>query len=201
MSRGEVPQIPGAAGPPRLRAALLQVVAWHIAALAVLVGLVVAREVRDRHALDGLLLEAGRAHGVDPRLLSAVIWKESRYQPGAVGAAGERGLMQVMEPAAREWHAATRGKETPFDPQSLFEPRTNVHAGAWYLGRAIRRWRREDDPLARALAEYNAGPSRARAWDEASREQSIPFREAIDIASTRAYIEDVLGRYRGRGPR
>src|ERR1700737_4129840 len=42
-------------------------------------------------------------HHLDPMLLKAVVWRESRFDPQKYGTAGERGLMQVSQSAANEW--------------------------------------------------------------------------------------------------
>ena len=47
--------------------------------------------------------DAARLRGIDPMVVKAVVWRESRFQPGKVGLDGERGLMQITEAAAREW--------------------------------------------------------------------------------------------------
>ena len=55
---------------------------------------------------DPLILAASQRYGVDPALVKAVIWRESRFKAGARGRVGEIGLMQIREPAAYEWAAA-----------------------------------------------------------------------------------------------
>ena len=47
------------------------------------------------HEFDDLITRAARKYGVDPMLVKAVVWRESRFQAEKIGAAGERGLMQV----------------------------------------------------------------------------------------------------------
>jgi soluble lytic murein transglycosylase len=92
-------------------------------------------------------------------LVKAVVWRESRFDPHKVGTAGERGLMQVSERAANEW--ARENKIDPFRVEDLFEGKTNLRAGTWYLRRAMQHWEHQPDPLPFALAEYNAGASGA----------------------------------------
>src|SRR5712691_9395895 len=46
---------------------------------------------------------AARRYGVEPALVKAIVWRESRFNPKARGRAGEIGLMQIREDAAREW--------------------------------------------------------------------------------------------------
>src|SRR5258708_18248531 len=52
---------------------------------------------------DGPILAAARRYGVDPALVKAVVWRESRFHPQARGRVGELGLMQIREEAAQEW--------------------------------------------------------------------------------------------------
>src|SRR5580765_1057795 len=52
---------------------------------------------------DPLIQAAAAANRLDPMLVKAVAWRESRFDPQKLGGAGERGLMQVSEIAARDW--------------------------------------------------------------------------------------------------
>lgn len=145
------------------------------------------------HRYDMLVAEAGREYGVDPGLVMAVIRRESRFDPGAVGGAGEKGLMQVTAPAAQEWAEAT-GVDS-FVIEDLFVPEINIHAGTWYLSRAVRYWSDKADPLPYALAEYNAGRSNTKRWAQKDDGDRIVFIDSITYPSTRRYIKDVLGYY------
>ncbi len=147
-----------------------------------------------RHqAYDDEIASAAARHGVDPLLVKAVIWQESRYHPDKLGAHGERGLMQVTEPAAQDWVNA-EGIET-FVPEDLLSPKTNIEVGTWYLGRALRHWAAQEDPLPFALGEYNAGRSRVQRWSGGEQITTEELARAMDIASTRAYISAVRARY------
>jgi soluble lytic murein transglycosylase len=146
------------------------------------------------HRFDGAIRAAGTAYGVDPELLRAMIWRESRFDPGAVGKAGEIGLMQVTPGAAAEW-AAAENRSRP-SRQDLLDPKTNTRAGAWYVGRAIRRWSGRPDPVPFALAEYNAGLSNADRWARDAT-NALEFRSKIGYPTTRKYVDDILARYRG----
>ena len=70
--------------------------------------------------------------------------------------------MQVTERAASEWVKETRVEN--FRVEELFNPKVNLQAGTWYLARAIQHWKAQADPVPFALAEYNAGASRAQRW-------------------------------------
>ena len=142
---------------------------------------------------DELIAGAAARHGVDPMLIKAVIWQESRFQPDKLGADGERGLMQVTEPAAQDW-AQALGVQT-FVPEDLLDPKTNIEVGAWYLSEALKHWAAQEDPLPFALAEYNAGRSRVKRWAGGAKISAEELAAAMDIASTRAYVAAVRGRY------
>ena len=147
-----------------------------------------------RHsAYDDKIAAAAARNGVDPLLVKAVIWQESRFHPDKLGGHGERGLMQVTEPAAQDW-ATAEGIET-FVPEDLLDPKTNIEVGTWYLGRALRHWSTQEDPLPFALGEYNAGRSRVQRWSGGELITAEELRRAMDIASTRAYIAAVRARY------
>src|SRR6267378_5147054 len=109
------------------------------------------------HRYDRLIRGVALEHHLDPMLVKAVVWRESRFDPKKHGSHGERGLMQVSERAANEW--ARENKITTFQVDQLFDPKTNLEAGTWYLQRAFERWEVHSDPTPFALAEYNAGAS------------------------------------------
>lgn len=145
------------------------------------------------HVHNAKIAAAATRHGVDPLLVKAVVWQESRFHPDKLGGHGERGLMQVTEPAGRDWVNA-EGIET-FVPEDLLDPKTNIEVGTWYLGRALRHWSTQEDPLPFALGEYNAGRSRVQRWSRGELMSAEELRQAMDIASTRAYIAAVRARY------
>lgn len=148
------------------------------------------------HQFDNLIRNVATEHQLDPMLVKALVWRESRFDPGKLGSAGERGLMQVSERAAREWARETRVQN--FQAENLFDARTNLEAGTWYLARAFQHWQRQSKPAAFALAEYNAGASRAQRWANNDSNGSLPeatFRTNIDFPGTRKYVGTVLRRY------
>lgn len=149
--------------------------------------------LRFREAID----PASIRYGVPPSLMASLIWQESRFHPCRRGKAGEIGLVQILPSTAREWAAAE--KVQGFCSADLFYPSTNVLAGAWYLGRALQRWRSRNDPLPCALAEYNAGASNAQRWDRDAAARSIPFVQAITYPATRRYVTEIAERHRNFG--
>ena len=91
-----------------------------------------------------LVARAADRHGVDPRLVHALIEVESGYRSDAVSAAGAMGLMQLMPDTARRY-----GVGDPLDPEA------NIEAGTRHLRALLD----EFGPLFAldALAAYNAG--------------------------------------------
>ena len=152
---------------------------------------------------DNLITSVAAEHQLDPMLLKAVVWQESRFDPQKYGTAAERGLMQVSRKAADEW--ARENKIDDFQVEQLFDPKTNLEAGAWYLQRALQHWQTQSDPLVFALAEYNAGASRAQRWAGGSEKMVLSkkdFLANIDFPTTRKYIDSVIQRhefYKRRG--
>jgi peptidoglycan lytic transglycosylase len=148
------------------------------------------------HQYDHLIRSVAIEHHLDPMLVKAVVWRESRFDPRKHGSAGERGLMQVSEKAANEW--ARENRIDNFRVEQLFDPKTNLEAGAWYLRRALERWKAQSDPIPFALAEYNAGASRAQRWSGGDTVDAIPvqkFLQNIDFPATRKYVQSIIARY------
>jgi len=149
------------------------------------------------HQYDRLIRSVALEHHLDPVLVKAVVWRESRFDSKKHGSHGERGLMQVSERAANEWARET--KVAGFHPDQLFEPKTNLEAGTWYLHRAMEHWDHQSDPVPFALAEYNAGASRAQRWSGGNGVADISerqFLQKIDFPATRRYVESIVDRYK-----
>jgi len=112
-----------------------------------------------------VIATAARKHGVDARLVHALIQVESAYQSHAVSRAGARGLMQILPSTGRQYGAL-----------DLFDPQVNVDAGVRHLKTLLKRF---DLPL--ALAAYNAGEGAVTRFGGIP-----PFRE------TRNYVTRIL---------
>jgi peptidoglycan lytic transglycosylase len=145
---------------------------------------------------DALIRSVAAEQHLDPMLVKAVVWRESRFDPRKRGNAGERGLMQVSEKAASEW--AQENRIDNFQPDQLYDPRTNLEAGAWYLQRALDHWQDQAEPLSFALAEYNAGASRAQRWADGKDPAASgdEFRRKIEFPGTRSYVNSIIARYK-----
>jgi soluble lytic murein transglycosylase-like protein len=125
--------------------------------------------------LRSLINDVARTYGHDAQLLHAIIHVESRFNPNAVSPKGAIGLMQVM-PATAE----RVGVQEP--QRTLFDPETNLHAGARYLRLLMDMFSDRPDL---AVAAYNAGEGAVLRYQR----EVPPFRE------TQAYVRDVMSRY------
>lgn len=117
---------------------------------------------------------AANAYALDPRLVEAVAWRESRFQTGSLSAKGAIGVMQLMPGTARDLGV---------DPR---DPVQNIRGGALYLRRMMSAF---GGDVRLALAAYNAGPAAVR------KHGGVP-----PYAETQAYVTSILGRMAATGP-
>ncbi|HKQ37026.1 MAG TPA: lytic transglycosylase domain-containing protein [Verrucomicrobiae bacterium] len=169
------------------------IVAGIVLVFLLLIGFEIFRTYRE-NSHDAAILAAAQKYGVDPTLIKAVVWRESRFNPRARGAAREIGLMQIQEAAAGEW---ARAEGLPyFSHEHLYDPAKNLLAGTWYLRKLMRRYPRADDPVVFALADYNAGRTHVLRWNKgAAATNSAQFLKQMDYPGTRAYIAAIQKRH------
>lgn len=111
---------------------------------------------------DLLITSISESYRVDPILVKALIWKESKFRPLARGKSGEFGLMQIKREVAIDWSKAMK-KPMPTD-EELFDPYVNLEIGVWHLSRALSNWKDRSNQYALALCEYNAGRTKMLRW-------------------------------------
>lgn len=151
------------------------------------------RWTRLEQSQDEAIRGAALRYEVDPALIKAIVWRESRFDPMARGTAGEIGLMQLQEIAAQEW--ADAEQITHFKHEHCLNARTNTLAGTFYLRKLLRRYGHTDNPVAYALADYNAGRSNVLKWlDGAGATNSAEFIQRIGFPATRDYVIQVMKR-------
>jgi len=169
---------------------------FFFAFVLLIAGLAAVLVVRDRSVERRYTLQiraAAERYRIDPLLVRAVVWRESRFNPAARGGAGEIGLMQIQEEAAREWAEAEGVR--PFVHELCLDPGTNTMAGAFYLGKLLKRYSRSDNPLPYALADYNAGRGNVLNWNNgAAATNSAIFVAQIGFPGTRLYVNSVMRR-------
>ncbi|CAM9354427.1 unnamed protein product, partial [Discosporangium mesarthrocarpum] len=139
-------------------------------------------------AFEGLVDEATADEGsVDPELVYSIMREESGYRPKVVSPVGARGLLQIMrETGAR---LADRSGRSGFDPDDLFDPRTNIELGSFYLAELSAQF---PTKLSASIASYNAGPHVVSDWVEGDRRPDDEWVEAIPYSQTRSYVKRVM---------
>ena len=126
---------------------------------------------------EAIVRDSAHENHLDPALLAAVIYTESKFNSDALSDSGAIGLMQLMPQTARSIAARTGG--TAFRRADLDDPDVNVRYGAWYLRYLLDRYGDEQT----ALAAYNAGQDAVDRW----RRRGV----GIQFAETRAYVAKV----------
>lgn len=129
----------------------------------------------DPPALAAMADEAAKRHGLDPMLLRALVFHESRWQVDALSPKGAVGLTQLLP--------STAWTECNLASDQLRQPRRNLDCGARYLAKQLRRF----STVRKALCAYNAGPA------VIAREGGCP-----DYPETQRYVRDVTRRWKER---
>jgi soluble lytic murein transglycosylase len=125
-----------------------------------------------------IVVAHARHYELDPALLSAVIYSESKFRADAESHSGAIGLMQ-LEPATAKGIAVHTGG-SKFVVSDLYNPELNVRYGSWYLHHLLVKY---DDDERLALAAYNAGQENVDRWRAAG--------EDVQFPETRAYVDKV----------
>jgi soluble lytic murein transglycosylase len=171
-------------------------------ALALVLGglgaVIAAREDRLTDALRELTLplrhedvirQQAEDKDLDPALIAAVIYEESRFRD-ATSHAGAEGLMQIVPGTAR--FIASRSGGTAFELRDLGAPQVNIAYGSWYLRYLLDRY---DDDEELAIAAYNAGARNVDRWVEnAGGTDGFDPDEHIGFPETRSYVAGVIER-------
>jgi peptidoglycan lytic transglycosylase len=118
-----------------------------------------------------------RNYHLDPALLAAVIYQESKFRSDATSHSGAIGLMQLLPSTAHGIALHTGG--TKFRTSDLYVPELNVRYGAWYLRHLLDKYGDERT----ALAAYNAGQENVDRWRAAGK--------GIEFPETQAYVDRV----------
>ena len=126
---------------------------------------------------EQIVVAHARNYRLDPALLAAVIYAESKFDASARSGAGAVGLMQLLPETAKGIALRTGGSR--FVVSDLTVPELNVRYGAWYLRHLLTRYGDERT----ALAAYHAGQGNVDSW----RERGV----GIQFPETRAYVDRV----------
>jgi soluble lytic murein transglycosylase len=166
------------------------------------------------HRYDELIVQVAQKYSLDPALVKAIVYEESFFNPEAHSSQNAVGLMQVTPIAAEEWVESTdssslaeaiagvtggiqQATELSFE-EALSDPVVSLHVGCWYLQTLLKRYRDEPDPVAVALAAYNAGPTNVERWAPNSDRSNLSrdeFIARIEFPVTRSYVQKIIRRY------
>jgi len=102
-------------------------------------------------AYEKIFQQVASEYDLDWHILAEQAWHESRFDPLAIGAANDMGLMQVLPKTWSEW-APKLGLFDPFDPESNI--RVAAAYQAWIREQLIKLGRPETYWI---LAAYNWG--------------------------------------------
>jgi soluble lytic murein transglycosylase len=132
---------------------------------------------------DDIIRQQAEEKNLDPALIAAVIYEESRFRD-QTSSAGARGLMQITPETADR--VANLSGGIAFETGDLADPDINIRYGAFWLSHLLDLY---GGNVVAALAAYNAGEGHANRWGGADLEI-----DQIGFPETRAYVQNVLER-------
>jgi soluble lytic murein transglycosylase len=138
---------------------------------------------------DDIIRQQASDKGLDPALIAAVIYEESRFRD-QTSHAGARGLMQITPETAD--FIARRSGGVRFTQSDLATPQINIAYGAWFLRHLIDHY---EGNVTLAVAAYNAGQTNVDGWvDRAGGPDAFDAARDVPFPETRAYVANVQER-------
>ena len=150
---------------------------------------------------DDIVKKYSGMAGIDWRLLSAIIYQESRFNMATTSSHNAKGLMQILESTAAHFGVA-----------DVLDPDSNVKAGTLYFNHLLKEYRGDGmdelNAIKFALGAYNAGNGRIAECRKMADSLGLDRNQWEDVAAafdsvpgfsgrnqTRQYVINVLGSY------
>ena len=138
-------------------------------------------------AHDDIIHQQADDKHLDPALVAAVIYAETKFDP-RTSPAGAEGLMQILPQTAE--FLARRSGATSFTTADLGTPQVNIAYGSYYLRYLLDQY---GGNTVLGLAAYNGGEANVNHWLAEARADHRRFTVAdIQFPETRAYVRKVL---------
>lgn len=135
-----------------------------------------------------MLRRDAESHDLDPYLVASLIRQESEFNPGAVSYANAWGLMQLLPRVGKQ--LARQNHVRPYRTSYLLNPEVNLKLGTVYFRQLLDEFNGRPEY---ALAAYNAGDDRVKAWLANGPYANMPeFVESIPFTQTREYVQAIL---------
>src|SRR5437764_3666303 len=142
-------------------------------------------------AYSDVIREQAAEKHLDPALIAAVIYAETKFDPRP-SSAGAEGLMQILPQTAE--FLARRSGATTFHVGDLATPTVNIAYGSYYIRYLLDEYH---GSTMLALAAYNGGETNVDRWLASARDQGRTLTVSdIPFPQTRAYVEKVLSKQR-----
>ena len=124
---------------------------------------------------------------LDDAWVYGLMRQESRFVSVAKSSVGASGMMQLM-PATARWAAKKIGMKS-FSIGIVHQLDTNFALGTYYMKHVLDSF--NGNPVL-ATAAYNAGPGRARRWQDVKPMDAAAYVESIPFTETRDYVKKVM---------
>ncbi len=125
-------------------------------------------------------------YSLEIALVYAVIKTESNFKFKAKSPSGALGLMQIM-PSTAKYLAKDLGINN-FEESMLFNPKTNIEFGCYYLNYLFKKFKNKDV----VICAYNAGEGAVKNWLD---ENGNLIYEKINYLETKNYYKKVMSYY------
>ncbi len=136
---------------------------------------------------SSIIRQQAAAKHLDPALVAAVIYAETKFDPRP-SSAGAEGLMQILPQTAE--FLARRSGATTFTVADLGTPAVNIAYGSYYLRYLLNEYRGNE---VLALAAYNGGEANVDKWLARANADGRAFTVSqIPFPETQAYVLRVL---------